>query len=203
MPPVILASQSPRRREFLMKLGMKFDVVPNTGPEPKRKEGEGAADYALRLAWNKAETVARGRPPGALVLAADTVVALGDQVFGKPADAEDWKRTLRALSGTTHEVITAICVARAGPEPNPQVTTVTSKVTFRPLSEQEIDWYVALGEGKDKAGGYASQGAAAAFITRIDGSYSNVVGLPLAETLDLLKREGALMPWEDPRPRWP
>lgn len=203
MPPIILASKSPRRREFLLKLGLKFEVVPSGGKEDKRKDGEGAADYALRLAWAKAEQVAKGKPPGALILAADTVVAIGDQVFGQPIDAADAKRMLKELSGKQHEVITAVCVARAGAEPNPEVTTVATKVTFRVMNDQEIDWYIQTGEHKDKAGGYAIQGAASAFVTRIDGSYSNVVGLPVPETVEMLKKEGATMPWEDPKLRFP
>lgn len=203
MPPIILASKSPRRREFLLKLGMKFEAVAPGGTEAKRKDGESPADYALRLAWAKAEQTAKGRPPGALVLSADTLVVLGDEIFGQPADNADAKRMLKALSGKQHEVITGVCVAKAGPEPAPQATVISTKVTFRPLSDQEIDWYVATGETRDKAGAYAVQGAGSAFITRIDGSYSNVVGLPLLEALDLLKRGGAVMPWEDPKTRFP
>src|SRR5574341_2464159 len=107
MPPIVLASKSPRRKEFLLKLGIKFEVVNPPTQEEKRKDGEKPADYALRLAYNKADVIARGRPPGALVLAADTIVVLDDEIYGQPKDNDDAKRMLRALSGRTHEVLTA------------------------------------------------------------------------------------------------
>ncbi len=191
MTPLVLASQSPRRRELLEQLGVPHVVRPANTDEAVRP-GEAAGAYVLRVAREKARAV-----EGALVLAADTAVVLRGEVLGKPRDAEDARRMLRALSGTVHEVLTGVCVRRnAGALAVELDAVVTTEVRFAPLSDAEVDWYVATGEPLDKAGAYAIQGAGGAFVLRVDGSVSNVVGLPLAETTDLLRRAGLALPWE-------
>ena len=201
MTPLVLASQSPRRRELLEQLGLPLVVRPANTDEAVRP-GEAARDYVLRVAREKARAV-----EGAIVLAADTAVVLRGEVLGKPSGAEDARRMLRALSGTVHEVLTGVCVRRAPDAPRlasaPEdglaielAAVVSTEVRFAPLSPAEVDWYVATGEPLDKAGAYAIQGAGGAFVVRVDGSVSNVVGLPLAETADLLRRAGFPLPWE-------
>jgi septum formation protein len=135
--------------------------------------------------------------PGEVVLAADTAVVLGEEILGKPADPEDARRMLRALSGRTHLVLTAVHARRGDPAPGGAegVLVVSSAVRFAPLSEPQIAWYAASGEPMDKAGAYAIQGAAGAFVLGVEGSVSNVVGLPLAETVTLLARLGVEPPW--------
>jgi septum formation protein len=143
----------------------------------------------LRVAREKARAV-----EGELVLAADTAVVLGGDVLGKPVDADDARRMLRALSGTVHEVLTAVCVRRASDAAELD-TVVATRVRFAPLSPGAIEWYVGTGEPLDKAGAYAIQGSGGAFVLSVDGSVSNVVGLPLAETAELLRRAGHPLPW--------
>ena len=199
MAPLVLASQSPRRRELLEHLGIAFEVRPAHADEAALP-GEGARDYVLRVAREKARVAAEAREgavPGEIVLAADTAVVLRGEVLGKPAGADDARRMLRALSGTVHEVLTAVCVRRSG-SPTELDAVVSTEVAFARLSPAEIDWYVATGEPLDKAGAYAIQGAGGAFVLRVEGSVSNVVGLPLAETVDLLRRAGLSLPWERP-----
>jgi septum formation protein len=191
-PRLVLASQSPRRRELLAQLGVALDVRPAHADESARA-GEAPRDYVLRVAREKARAV-----PGEIVLAADTAVVLGADVLGKPAGAADARRMLRALSGTVHEVLTAVCVRRALPEPVELEAVVATRVRFARLSPGEIDWYVATGEPLDKAGAYAIQGSGGAFVLSVEGSVSNVVGLPLAETADLLARAGFPLPWSKP-----
>ena len=199
MTPLVLASQSPRRRELLEQLGIPLVIRPAHADEAVLP-GEAPRDYVLRVAREKARAV-EGVSSGAearedaIVLGADTAVVLRGEVLGKPLDAEDARRMLRALSGTVHEVLTAVCVRRGalGVELDAVVST---EVRFSPLSAAAIDWYVATGEPLDKAGAYAIQGAGGAFVVRVDGSVSNVVGLPLAETADLLRRAGVTLPWE-------
>ncbi len=193
MTPLVLASQSPRRRELLEQLGIPLVVRPANADEAVLP-GEAARDYVLRVAREKARAV-----EGAIVLAADTAVVLRGEVLGKPSGAEDARRMLRALSGTVHEVLTGVCVRRATAALAIELDAVVStEVRFAPLSPAEVDWYVATGEPLDKAGAYAIQGAGGAFVVRVDGSVSNVVGLPLAETADLLRRAGFPLPWERP-----
>jgi septum formation protein len=186
---LVLASQSPRRRELLAQLGLALDVRPSEADEAIHP-GEPPRDYVLRVAREKARAV-----PGDLVLAADTAVVLGDEVLGKPAGDDDAARMLRALSGTEHEVLTAVVVRRAAPHLELEAL-VSTRVRFARLSEAEIAWYVATGEPRDKAGAYAIQGAGGAFVLSVAGSVSNVVGLPLAETAELLRRAGLVLPWE-------
>jgi septum formation protein len=189
-PRLVLASQSPRRRELLAQLGIAVEVRPAHADETVRA-GEPPRDYVLRLAREKARAVT-----GGVVLAADTAVVLGTEVLGKPADAADARRMLEALSGTEHEVLTAVCVRRAqGVHAVELDALAATTVRFARLSSAEIDWYVGTGEPLDKAGGYAIQGAGGAFVVSVAGSVSNVVGLPLAETADLLRRAGFPLPW--------
>jgi septum formation protein len=188
---LVLASQSPRRRELLAQLGIAHEVRPACTDEAVLP-GEPPRDYVLRVAREKARAV-----PGQLVLAADTAVVLGPEVLGKPADADDARRMLERLSGTAHEVLTGVCVRRAGPGALELDAVVATRVRFAPLSAREIDWYVGTGEPLDKAGAYAIQGSGGAFVLSVEGSVSNVVGLPLAETADLLRRAGFRLPWSE------
>ncbi|HEU4992605.1 MAG TPA: Maf family nucleotide pyrophosphatase [Luteimonas sp.] len=179
-----LASQSPRRRELLALLGRPFAALDLDVPE-QRGAGEPPDDYVRRVAREKAgagllEVVA---VPGARVLGADTEVVLGDEVFGKPRDAADAAAMLRRLSGRTHRVVTVVWVVSAAREAE---ATSVSEVTFGDLGDGAIDAYLAGGEWQGKAGAYAIQGAAQAFIAHLSGSHSGVMGLPLYETARLL-----------------
>ena len=185
-----LASQSPRRRELLARLGLPFGLLELDVPE-HRQPGEPAEDYVRRVAREKAgagllKVVGN---PDAVVLGSDTEVVLDDEVFGKPSDDADAVAMLRRLSGRTHRVITAVSLVSASREL--QAVSI-SEVTFAPLSDAEIVAYVASGEPRGKAGAYAIQGRAQAFITHLSGSYSGVVGLPLHETAAMLRAFGAL-----------
>jgi septum formation protein len=180
---LILASGSPRRAELLSSAGFVFDVAPADVDETPAPE-EAPEPYALRVARDKAATAAR-RDPDSTVLAADTVVAVGGQILGKPADLADAERMLRLLSGVIHQVHTAVVIRRGADE---QSDVVTTRVRFVPLTAPEITWYVASGEPDGKAGAYAIQGRGARFIDWIEGSWSNVVGLPIATVYRLLER---------------
>jgi septum formation protein len=188
-----LASQSPRRRELLAGLGIALEVRPADTDESVLP-GEAPRAYVARVAREKARAV-----PGEVVLAADTAVVLGDTILGKPRDAADAARMLRALSGTTHEVLTGVCVRRGAPgAPLEREALVSTAVRFRALSEQEIAWYVATGEPLDKAGAYALQGAGGVLVESVAGSVSGVVGLPLTESVALLAAAGFPLPWSAP-----
>lgn len=181
-----LASRSPRRRELLAQLGVVFEIVDVDVPELRRTD-EAPRAYVERVARAKAcagfDAVA-ARGSNALVLGADTEVILDGRVFGKPRDAEDAAAMLRALAGRTHRVLSVVCcVTRASED----VLACESSVTFAKLGDGAIDRYVATGEPFGKAGGYAIQGRAAAFVARLEGSYSGVMGLPLYETACLLR----------------
>lgn len=187
-----LASASPRRRELLSHLGVEFSVRPADIDETQRP-GEGAHAYVERLAREKA---AHGE---GVTLAADTSVVIDDEVLGKPgADRALATAMLQRLSGREHEVLTAIAVRRADGQVTSRV--VSSKVVFRPLSAAEIAWYVSTQEGADKAGGYALQGKASVFITAVIGSPSNVIGLPLTDTVELLRAAGVPLPMDSRHP---
>ena len=185
---ITLASASPRRRELLRQIGVAHEVCPAELDETAAP-GEPPAAYVRRLATAKADSVWRARPQRP-VLAADTAVVLDGELFGKPVDLNDGVRMLEALSGRTHEVLTAVAVRHQGGAA--QLVSV-SEVTFRALSKAECARYWATGEPQGKAGGYAIQGLAATFICRLAGSYSGVVGLPLAETATLLTAAGVRM----------
>ena len=186
MQRLILASASPRRRELLAMLGLTdFEVIPARG-EPSIPVGAHPADAVARIARYKAETVA-DQNPGALVLAADTVVALDGRILGKPAGAADAAEMLRALSGREHAVYTGVallCGARA------LCRTERTAVHFRPLTDGEIAAYIATGEPLDKAGAYGAQGRGSLFVERIEGDFFNVVGLPLCLLGKLLEEFG-------------
>jgi septum formation protein len=189
MPGLVLGSASPRRAALLRQVGLDFSVCPSDVPEVAAA-GETATDLARRLAREKGAAVACSRTD-AWVLSADTIVVVDGAVLGKPADAAEASQMLRRLSDRTHEVFTAVALTAPGGEPAGEVL-VRSRVEFRPLSAAEIDAYVATGEPFDKAGAYAIQGGAEHFVRRVDGSYTNVVGLPIDETRDLLARAGLL-----------
>jgi septum formation protein len=181
---LILASASPRRRDLLAARGVRFEVVPSSVEETPRP-GEPPEAFAQRIAREKACDVAQHRP-GMCVLAADTVVIAGASLFGKPTDRDDARRTLRALSGRTHRVLTAVAFVDA--DGHLAETAVESEVEFRRLTGGEIEAYLDSGEPFDKAGAYAIQGLAQEFVTAVRGSYSNVIGLPMDEVLELLRR---------------
>jgi septum formation protein len=175
---LILASASPRRRELLAQAGFTFDVAAADVPEI-RKPGEDPIRFVTRLAREKAEAVLSREavPPDTMILGADTIVLLDEEVLGKPQDAADAARMLRLLSGRTHQVITGVCLAKGRER---QRAAEVTFVRFTTLSDEEIGAYVATGEPLDKAGGYAIQGLAGRWVPRIHGCYFNVVGLPLA-----------------------
>jgi septum formation protein len=193
---LILASASPRRAELLTAAGIPFEVRPAAVDESIHP-GEDARGYALRVATEKARSVlasSDGRP----VLAADTVVVVNGQILGKPVDPDDAARMLRLLSGRTHEVLTAVVLVPVGNGEHPRERIMNAQVEvtaveFARLDNDEIDWYVRTGEPSDKAGAYAIQGAASRFVTRIQGSYSNVVGLPMALVYAMCSRAGILL----------
>jgi nucleoside triphosphate pyrophosphatase len=183
---LLLASRSPRRRELLQNAGFDFDVAPSDVEEGEPAAGELPEEYARRLARAKALNVAAASPAGTAVLGADTVVTIDGLVLGKPRGRFDASRMLHILSGHTHQVITAICLVRA-PDRVAALHHETTFVTFRDLSEDAIRDYVASREPFDKAGGYAIQGLASKFVTRISGCYFNVVGLPIPLLYETLK----------------
>ena len=184
MVALVLASASPRRRELLVQRGIAFRVDASDVPETPRP-AESAEAFARRVARDKAAEVAR-RHPQAFVLGADTVVVLDGLIFGKPADRADARRMLRALAGRAHRVLTA--VALIAPTGAVDELLVESQVELRALAAAEIEAYLDSGEPFDKAGAYAVQGLAGQFVTRVRGSRSNVIGLPVDEVVDLLRR---------------
>jgi len=187
-PPLVLASASPRRRALLEQLGIPLRIDPAHLDENVRA-GEPAERYVLRLAREKAEAV-QVRHPNVRVLAADTSVVLDGEVLGKPATTDEALEMLRRLSGRRHQVMTAVAVAGAGER------LVTAGVTFALADDAALRWYVSTGEPMDKAGAYAVQGIGGFLVERIEGSHSAVVGLPLVETVALLRESGYLLPWE-------
>jgi septum formation protein len=202
-PRLVLASGSPRRQELLARLGLEFDVVPPDVDESLRR-GERPVEYVRRLAIEKAEKVERAAAAagvvagGAVVLAADTTVDVDGRIFGKPADADEARAMLQALSARTHRVHTGVAVRRGSATVH---DVVTSLVTFAPLSSATIEWYVGTGEPLDKAGAYAIQGEGAVLVAGVRGSTTNVVGLPLGAVVALLRDvlpEVVLDPVSDP-----
>lgn len=186
---IILASASPRRLELLASAGVDLEVFASAVPE-EPLPGEEPLDHAIRLARDKALDVA-ARTEGDFFIGADTIVVCDGEIMGKPRDAADAERMLKKLSGVPHEVITGYCVydkARDGVV----CEGVTTRVFFKRLRDDEIRDYIATGCPFDKAGAYAIQGGAAHMVERIEGSYTNVVGLPLCEVVEALRRVGAL-----------
>ena len=188
-PDFILASASPRRRELLEQIGARFVLAP-TDIDESVLPGESPRAYVARMAEEKAKagwSAAGGVLP---VMGADTSVVQGDKIFGKPADKRDALAMLAALSGVNHQVISAVCITNT----ERSATNVSeTQVTFRDLSIEECERYWMTGEPADKAGAYGIQGAGAVFVSRIEGSYSGVVGLPIAETTALMQQFD--LPW--------
>lgn len=192
---LILASSSPRRRDFLEKMGLSFTIV-KPDIDESRLDGENPDIYVQRMAREKAEVIAQAYPQS-VVLAADTIVVCRDEILGKPRNREDAKRILRTLSGKTHEVLTAVAIRLRDSLSNGhaelilgQDLLVKTRVTFAPLTEELIDTYVASGECDDKSGAYAVQGVGAMFIEKVEGSVSSVVGLPVCQVRDMLSKFG-------------
>jgi septum formation protein len=184
-PRVILASQSPRRRDLLDLVGIVHEVLPADINEDVRA-GEPADAYTERLAREKAVVIA-ARHPEATVIAADTTVVVDGDILGKPADAADARAMIRRLAGRSHTVLTALAVAHGG---RVESAVESVGVTFRPLTDEEITQYVATGEPMDKAGAYGIQGWGATIVERVDGDYFSVMGLGLRRLVDLLARHG-------------
>jgi septum formation protein len=193
---IILASASPRRQELLRNAAIPFTVQPADIDETPHA-GEAPRDCAERLAREKALAVFRSRPKN-YVLGADTIVVVDEAILGKPRNAEDAARMLRLLSGRTHAVITGVCLVgpvasgQGSAASNTEIASETTLVTMCEVSDFEIHEYVATGEPMDKAGAYAIQGMASRWIPRIEGDYSNVVGLPVAMVYAMLRERGAV-----------
>jgi septum formation protein len=184
---IVLASASPRRQELLRNAGIEFVVCPSDIPEVPLP-GESPRDFGERMAREKARVV-RANGKGGVILAADTVVAVGGEILGKPTDTDDARRMLRLLSDRTHEVISAVCLLGSGFE---DVRSESTAVHFNPMSDSEIAEYVATAEPMDKAGAYAIQGRASRWISSIVGDYYNVVGLPVDLVWRMLREHRVL-----------
>jgi|HubBroStandDraft_2_1064218.scaffolds.fasta_scaffold79452_2 septum formation protein len=182
-PRLVLASESPRRLALLKQAGIVPDAVRAPGIDERVRKREVPREHALRLAIEKAKAVT-AQEPDALVLAADTVVACGRRILPKAESTEEVRACLKLLSGRRHMVTTAVALTAPGAKIRTRI--VSTRLSLRRLTEAEIEAYVACGEGIGKAGGYAIQGRAEIFVRSLNGSYSNVVGLPLAETVSLL-----------------
>ena len=187
-PTLILASASPRRQALLAELGVVFSVRPSHIPEEHPPIAPAQAITAVAL--DKARAVARalGPEPVRVVLGADTEVVLDGALLGKPRDAADAARMLRALRGRSHEVITGVALVASGPDAREEATAVTTRVTMRHYTDEELEAYVATGEPLDKAGAYAVQGLGRWLVGAVDGCFTNVVGLPVSTTRQLLER---------------
>jgi len=193
---VVLASASPRRREILGTLGLPFRVEIAAIDESVRP-GEAAHAYVERVARDKARAVAARSGESELVLAADTSVIVDELILGKPTDDDDARRMLRTLSGRAHDVLTAIAIEGPALDGARRLVSrvVRTEVVFRAIDDGIIDRYVASGEPRDKAGAYAIQGLGMGLVREIRGSYTNVVGLPALETLELLEEAGVALHW--------
>jgi septum formation protein len=187
LKPLILASASPRRAEILRVVGWPFEVCP-VAIDESRKSSEEVISYVERLAGEKAAAGARQR--AGLILGADTMVVAAHEILGKPSDPSDAVRMLQSLSGTWHEVVTGVALLSTDGTP-PMVAHEITRVRFKNMSTEEIDWYVATGEPMDKAGAYAIQGRAGLFIAEIEGDYWNVVGLPIQLVYKLVGTKGS------------
>lgn len=194
--PLVLASASPRRRAILGQLGLELRVIPS-GIDESALPDETPPQHVQRLAHEKAAHVRaslQGDAAHPIVLAADTVVLIDGLVLGKPSDDAEAEQMLLRLGGRTHQVITALALCEVGGELRDELAVLTS-VRFRALDAHAARAYVASGEGRDKAGSYAIQGLGAGLVAAIEGSYTNVVGLPAVETLDMLQRAGVFETW--------
>lgn len=191
MENIILASSSPRRQEILKSLGIPFQVImPNI--DESSFYSRNPSELPEILAKAKVQAVVRSRPPKQVVpwvLGADTLVVMGNKVFGKPNDHQEAFEFLSALQGRSHQVITALALYN-GRNHVTSVRTAATKVTFAPMTEEEIDWYIDTGDWHGAAGGYRIQGMASCFISKIEGTNSCVVGLPIFELYDMLKEQG-------------
>jgi len=186
---MILASESPRRRELLAAAGVPFRVVPSRVDETPRP-GEPPSRFVRRAALEKGEAVAK-LYPSSFVLSADTIVVADGRILGKPRDRAEARRMLSRLAGREHRVYTAVCLLCRG-RGFRDLATVVTRVRFRPLTEEEVAAYVRTGECDDKAGAYAAQGAGMLLIDRVAGSFSNVVGLPMTRVVTMLTRAGLI-----------
>ena len=185
---IILASKSPRRRELLQTMGIEhFEVRPASGPETLPAAGASPAETVKAICAGKAAEAARTAAPDDIVIAADTLVFLDGKPLGKPADQADARRMLRALSGRTHTVWTGVAVSKNG---RTDIRAVGTEVRFRPMTDAEIDSYVATGEPMDKAGAYGIQGRGCVYIEGIRGDYFNVMGLPVSTLYTMLQAAG-------------
>jgi septum formation protein len=183
----ILASSSPRRRELLSSIGITFDVIPSNVPE-KQAAGEAPEEYVARLSREKADAIARQHGER-WVIAADTTVLLDDELLEKPLDAADAARMLATIAGRTHTVYTGVTLQNVS-RGYRDTRVAETEVRMLPLSREEIEWYVATGEPLDKAGAYAAQGIGGIFVDSIHGSFTNVVGLPLALLFQMMRKAG-------------
>jgi septum formation protein len=198
LSPLVLGSNSPRRRELLGSLGLEFEICPSNAAEPPPEPGEAPEAYARRMARLKTLDVAV-LYPGATVLGADTIVVApeagalpgGAAILGKPADTADARRMLALLSGRAHRVITGVCLCLPGAA-EPVCLAVSTEVVMRASAPAELAAYAATREPDDKAGAYAIQGLGAFLVERVDGSYTNVVGLPVTECAALLLKHGVI-----------
>ena len=180
---LILASQSPRRQELLGLLGVDFTI--KTADVDEHMDPAQTPQHEVRLvAARKAAKIAETADPGDVIISADTIVVIGGEILGKPKDTADAHRMLRLLAGQTHEVMTGLCVRRGK---RVESDVVITRVTFRPLSDDEIDAYIATGDPMDKAGSYGVQGRAATFVSGLDGDFFSVMGLPVCRLTELLR----------------
>lgn len=186
---LILASQSPRRKYLLEQAGLRFQVIPSPFDESSVDPTEPSL-YVQRLAEYKADDIATCFPE-AWVIGADTIVAADGRLLGKPSSRDAARQMLGQLSGKTHQVYTGFCICRHRDDLK-FIDAVRTDVTFKDLSDKEIEWYIKTGEPFDKAGAYAIQGMGTFLVRRINGSYSNVVGLPVCEIIEILIREGIM-----------
>jgi len=195
-PKIILASQSPRRRYLLERAGLRFVVIPSRFDEAVVTTSI-PHDYVRELAMAKARDIGRTNPES-WVIGADTVVEAGGRILGKPVSTAQARDMLRSLSGRWHQVLTGYCLCRLADE-RVFADTVSTEVLFKTLTEDEIDWYIQTGEPFDKAGAYAIQGIGTFLVKRINGSYTNVVGLPVCEVVEFLIRE-QVIGFDQPHP---
>ncbi|NDV26470.1 nucleoside triphosphate pyrophosphatase [Desulfovibrio sp. JC010] len=191
--PLILGSGSPRRKDLLHSAGLTFEIKPATCEEPAPLPGQGPEDYAIKMAELKAENVAAANP-GSYVLGSDTIVVRDRDILGKPADREEAYRMVKSLCGRKHKVISGC--ALISPEGEKTSYAVSTEVEFIDFNEASVRAYAATGEPDDKAGAYAIQGQGAFLVKGISGSYTNVVGLPLARVIETLVQWGVVVPGE-------